>query len=79
MGIGFENTEYARTLFHSQIPRCLKYMKEGNDLKKKELEAYKARTQAVVKQTEAIVKQTEAIESLMTTVADLTERLRWIK
>ena len=54
-------------------------MEEEINLKKKELEAYEARTQVVVKQTEAIVKQTEAIESLMTTVADLTERLRGIK
>ena len=79
MGIGFENTGYARTPFQSQIPRALKYMDERNALEKQNIEAIQAQTEALKKQTEALNTFREETENLKDAVVSLNERLGWIK
>ena len=77
--MGFENSGYANALFHSQIPRGLKYAEERNELEKQMLEAVKAHTEAIKKQTEALNAFREETENLKDAVVFLNERLGWIK
>lgn len=79
MGIGFENTGYARTPFQSQIPRALKYMDERNALEKQKIEAIQAQTEAIKKQTDALNAFMEKVENLNNAVVLINERLGWIK
>ena len=79
MGIGFENTVFAKTLFQSQIPRGRKYAEERNALEKQKIEAIQAQTEAIKKQTDALNAFMEKVENLNNAVVLINERLGWIK